>query len=420
MRGPLRNGDCVRPFSAHTEPLLIDQILNAKAPPARSINPTISPELATVIDNGLQKDPNQRHGTMNDLLEALEEVRNPHGAQPDSSRRQPRMRERPWLGRRGPVAASFIALAAVVVGWIGYRGFLEEPALSFAPRDWVLITDFDNQTGEPIFDGSLRTAFSVALGQSTHVNVVPAARVAEALQRMGRPDVPRIDAAVGREIAIREHVRGLVAPAIARVGERYVVSARLIDPHTSADVRSYVEQAANADEILDAVGRMGESVRRDLGESLPSIQQNSRSLPSVTTASLEALQSYADGVALWRRGRSGEAVVHHERAIERDPKFAMAHAALGTAFLSFHFNQPARGKEHLERAGPGRAYTIRCGPATHEGKPCACARKIQQHRIVDCRVRKLSGDRCVGVGAPAQLARSALPTRHSPSHARRT
>jgi tetratricopeptide (TPR) repeat protein len=201
-----------------------------------------------------------------------------------------------------------------------------------------------------VFDASLSTAFGIGLAQSTHANVLSRARLDESLRRMGRKDKPRIDETLGREIGIRESVRGLVVPAIGRIGSQYTLSARLIDPHTGVQVRSYLEHAADANAVLDALGRIGDAIRRDLGESLPSIRADSRPLPLVTTASLEALQNYAAGQELWWQGKYPEAVVQYERAIGHDPDFAMAHAALGNAYLSFIYNDEVLGKKHLDGA----------------------------------------------------------------------
>lgn len=249
---------------------------------------------------------------------------------------------------RSAAALAVFVLAAAGLGWMVWSS-MRRP-LDFMSRDWILVADFVNQTGEPVFDRSLWSAFSISLQQSTSANVFPRSRLEETLRRMGRNvDVP-IDEAVGREICLREDIRGLVTAEIASIGGRYALSARLVDPQTAASVRAYQVTVAERDDVIEALGTIAGRVRHDLGESLASIQKNDRPLPLVTTHSLEALKSFAEGNRLWRRGAYEQAAGMYESAVARDPDFAMAHAALGTAYCSFMLRKPMLGREHYERA----------------------------------------------------------------------
>ena len=246
------------------------------------------------------------------------------------------------------------ALAAVVVtvvvGGVGFWLLYGRPAYSFNSRDSILVSDFENQTGDPRFDEALRTAFTVSLEQSRHANVFPQVRLASVLQLMGKPSTERITPEVGREICQRENIRGLVTGSITRTGREYAVSAALMDPQTGATVRSYMERSYGEDHILDALDVIAGDVRRDLGESLYQIHRADRPLPEVTTSSLVALKQYADGTALWHQGKFGDAVTMLRAAVQTDPSFAMTHAALGAAYFSYLTNQPAQGKEEYEKA----------------------------------------------------------------------
>ncbi len=251
---------------------------------------------------------------------------------------------RPW------VAASVLVLLIVLAASLWYFRRPGRIPLSFAARDWVLVTDFTNQTGEPVFERSLSTAFTIGLQQSRHANILSRARIEQALKRMGRDPESRIDETLGREICLRENLKGLVVCDIVKVGRRYLLSARLMDPHSGEAVRAYSRPANDQDGILEALGAIAASLREDLGESLAVIRQSSRPLPQVTTPSLHALELYAEGQNLWRKGAYREAVRLYESAVQIDTCFAMARAALGTAYLSHIFNEPARGKEHYEKA----------------------------------------------------------------------
>ena len=252
--------------------------------------------------------------------------------------------------RRSWRAGSTVVVLLLVVGGVWFIRSAGRAALPFAMRDWVLVTDFANQTGDPMFEKSLWTAFTVSLQQSRHANILPRTRIEAALSRMGKAAETRIDEPLGHEICLREHLRGLVVCDIAKAGRRYALSARLVDPQTGETVRAYLEDAASQDEVISSLGKIAGRIRRDLGESLASIHQSDQPLPRVTTPSLPALKLYAEGSDLWRKGTYQEAVKLFESALEHDPGFGMAHAALGSAYWSYVYNNPAKGKEHYEKA----------------------------------------------------------------------
>jgi DNA-binding winged helix-turn-helix (wHTH) protein/tetratricopeptide (TPR) repeat protein len=233
-----------------------------------------------------------------------------------------------------------------VLTWFAYS----RPVYSFNARDSVLIANFENQTGDPRFDQALETAFTVSLQQSRHANVFPRARLASVLALMGKAPDERITPALGREICQRENIRGLIASSITRTGEEYALSAELIDPQSGETVRSYTQRSYGEGHILDALDVIAADIRRDLGESLYQIHKNTQPLPEVTTASLPALKEYADATSLWRQAKYQDAVTLFRAAVEADPDFAMAHAALGNAYYSYIYNEPQKGDEEYQKA----------------------------------------------------------------------
>lgn len=249
--------------------------------------------------------------------------------------------------RRSLLAGLFAAvgLAAAAV-WLFYG----RSALSFNTHDSVLVTDFDNETGDPRFDRALESAFIVTIEQSRRVNVFPRDRLASVLGMMGKPSTQRIGPALGREICQREGVRGLIAAGITRTGNEYELTAELIDPQTGETVRSYSERSVGEQHILDALDIIAGDIRRDLGESFYQISRADRRLPEVTTNSLTALKQYADGSELWRQGKFTDAVTLFRSAVQTDPDFAMAHAALGSAYFSYITNDPADGQREYDKA----------------------------------------------------------------------
>lgn len=255
-----------------------------------------------------------------------------------------------WSRHRGRTVAlvtmAALAVAGAVAVWLAH----ERPVFSFNERDSVLIADFDNQTGDSRFDHALETAFAVSMAQSSHVNIFPHLRLPEVLALMAKPPREPITPALGREICQRENIRGLISVGITRVGNVYALSAQLIDPQTGETVRSYMQRSNGEGHLLDALDTIAAHMRRDLGESLYQIHKSTTPLPEVTTASLPALQAYADGRTLWHKGRYEEAMALFHTAVETDPDFAMAHAALGDAYYSYIYNDTVKGDQEYQKA----------------------------------------------------------------------
>jgi eukaryotic-like serine/threonine-protein kinase len=261
---------------------------------------------------------------------------------------------RPELSASGKsVARPLLAVTAVVVSLLAVAAiwlFYSRSALSFNARDSVLVADFDNQTGEPRLDQALRAAFIVSIEQSRHVNVFPRARVESVLQMMGKSATERVTSSLGLEVCQREGVRGLIVAGITRTGNDYVLTGELIDPQTGATVRSYSQHSNGEDHILAALDVIAADIRHDLGESLYQIKRANSLLPQVTTSSMTALKQYAEASDLWHRGRYQDGLTLFRAAIQSDPDFAMAHAALGSAYFSYIYHMEPQGKEEYEKA----------------------------------------------------------------------
>jgi eukaryotic-like serine/threonine-protein kinase len=340
-----------RPFQEKQAPRLIQQILNESPRPLQEWNRNISRQLESIVFKALDKQPDLRYQSARELRVDLERL----GAQQSPSSTAavvPPASRRGWKqalrahSRAIYLSAGFLAVAVATLWWLlGAR-----PVLSFAARDWLLITDFDNQTGDPLFDRSLLTALTVSLEQSPHANVVPRARVVDSLHRMGKTGNETITEDLARDISAREAFRAILSCSIAKVGQQYVLTARLIEPKSGVAKASYLEQAKDQDHVLDALGEVATRVRRGLGESMLATSKADRPLPQVTTRSLQALKMYADGSDLWGKTKYNAAMEAFQSAIKADPDFAMAHAALGDAYYSHLYNNPGKGKEHMEKA----------------------------------------------------------------------
>ncbi|HXY25317.1 MAG TPA: protein kinase [Candidatus Acidoferrum sp.] len=338
------------PFCEETAPRLFASILREPVAAPRAVKPQLSPELERIILKSLEKDPGRRFQSARELAVDLDRCAHPSEGYPAKAAKPPLWQRIVTSVRSRPLAAISsglgVAAVAIVLWWL----FGARPVLSFSPRDFLIISDFDNQTGDPLFDRSLLTALSVSVEQSAHVNIVPPSRLADSLRRMGKKPGDKIDEATGRQICIREAIHALLVPAISRAGQQYALSARLINPQTGLSAWSHIEMANGQNEILPALGRLAIQVRHGLGESRFATQKKDRPLPQVTTPSLSALKMYVDGQGLWHEGDYQQAMQRWKSALQADPDFAMAHVAVGNALYSYIFNDPVEGKKHYERA----------------------------------------------------------------------
>ena len=226
---------------------------------------------------------------------------------------------------------------------------VSEPAIAFAERDWLLVSDFANHTGDPIFDRSLNTALSAALTQSRYVNVVPSSRIRESLRRMEKANLTRTDEATAREIALREGFRLVLAPAVTSTGGTYLLAASLLDPANGATLKSETVHARTKDDVLAAVDELSSKIRGDLGEASGMIAGQAKPLAKATTASLEALQHFSLGREAHIAQQLDKARALYEEALRIDPTFTGARASLG--IINFEFFDRAKGIE-LRRGGP--------------------------------------------------------------------
>jgi eukaryotic-like serine/threonine-protein kinase len=331
------------PFRKNSAVSTANAILTEGPPPFPPARPALPENVDRALQRMLAKDREARYPDMAsvraDLRWALEPPR-AAAAAPAKPR---------W--RRGWMAAVPVAVAAVLIVLVAWAiaMFLpgREPALAFRARDWVVVADFENQTGDKVFDRSLDRALAVGIQQSRYVNVLPRSQVEGALRRMARTDVKALDEAAAAEVAVREGARAVLACSIAQVGETYVLTARLIEPASRSAVLTESANAANKNGVLAALDQLLTGVRRNLGESLTAIDRQKTGLPRATTNSLEALSAYARGMEL-RNDRTGLKLL--EQAVALDGDFALAHAELGVRYYQSDQREREIGEEHFRKA----------------------------------------------------------------------
>jgi serine/threonine protein kinase/Flp pilus assembly protein TadD len=326
------------PFRGDHDQAVIHAILNDQPEPIKGL----PKEVERIVHTALAKNPAERYQNCHEFIKALGQAEQSLGIE---HLRRVSIREKPrhkkWL-------ASPILWAVAAVSFAAVAGFLLlQPSrkIPFSERGWILVTDFENQTGDGVFDRSLNTALTVSLQQSRYVNVFPRSRVKETLQRMGRKDPDRLEGELAREVALREGIRALVTCSISRIGTVYTLTASIVDPHTQTALKTETIRAKGKDEILNVLNDLSGRIRKGLGESLKSIRQHSLGLPQATTSSLEALQNFAEA---GRRSFDKEHLALLIKAVELDPDFALAHAQLGSYY--YWHNNRVKGEEHFKKA----------------------------------------------------------------------
>jgi tetratricopeptide (TPR) repeat protein len=305
----------------------------------RTARPELPDTVADVIDRALSHDPKARYATADAMADALDATRDV-----SSQSRRPL-----WA------AAAVVLTTLVAAATLSLAGRPADAPFPLAARDWVLVTAFENRTGEPTLDGVFEFALERELTASTFVNIVPRARVLDALQLMQRPPDTRIDATVGRELAVRDgQIRAVINGRLDRLGPAYTMTATVVSPATGVIFASASESSRAQDDLLNAARRLALRVRQRLGETLAEAPAPTP-LPKVTTRSLPALQLYGRAVAMqnaegtWNREES-TAVQLLTQSIAHDPEFASAHMLLSTALRLEQAPRLSQVLHHAERA----------------------------------------------------------------------
>jgi putative peptide modification system cyclase len=257
------------------------------------------------------------------------------------------LRVLPWW-RRGAGIGIAAGLLVAAVATPLYLSMRAQPAIAFAPRDWVVIGDLNNLTADPALREPLETAFRVSLEQSRFVNVVPDLKVRQSLARMNRPRDATVDRETGAEVALREGARALIVPTVTEVGGRVRVSAEVIDPNTQTTVYAESADGRGAESALASMDSVTRELRGRLGEAIGAIEGESQPLDKVTTGNLDALRAYSLAVRAESTGRGKEAIALYQRAISLDADFALAHAGIGRIKLAGDDREGARG--YFEKA----------------------------------------------------------------------
>jgi DNA-binding winged helix-turn-helix (wHTH) protein/tetratricopeptide (TPR) repeat protein len=243
-------------------------------------------------------------------------------ALPPHAHRRPK-----WLLRSGVAAAIGIGLGALLL-------LRSHQTIALNARDSVLVADFTNLTGDPVFDNALRRGLEVQLEQSPYLNLLSDDRIHHALRLMDQPQGTRVTGQVAREVCVRAGASAVLEGSIQNVGARYLLNLQSTNCRTGDVLDQEQAQVASKEEVLEAITRMTRDFRRRVGESGTTLQKHNVPLAEATTPSIEALKSYSLGLEAAASKSEEASIPYFKHAVELDPKFAMAYAYLGLMYGS--------------------------------------------------------------------------------------
>jgi serine/threonine protein kinase/tetratricopeptide (TPR) repeat protein len=327
-----------RPFPQELSTELIGAILHQTAAPARSLNPQVPSALGTVISKALEKEASQRYQTARELRQALQTIGSAPGAVSHVSP------GRGVLRRRWSIITAGAVLLVVAVG----ASFLFHRAHRLTEKDTIVLADFANTTGEAILDDTLKQALAIQLEQSPFLSVMSDKKIRSTLSLMRRPLTEHITSDVAQEICLRGNAKAVLEGSIGRVGSHYLIGLKALGCQSGEMLAGAAKEAKDRDSILGALSDISNTLRQKLGESLSSLEKFNKPLQLATTSSLEALEAYTQSQKSHEKGDESAALGYLTRAVQLDPNFARAQAALGTTY--HNLKQSTRSIEHYKSA----------------------------------------------------------------------
>jgi serine/threonine protein kinase/Flp pilus assembly protein TadD len=327
-----------RPFDGPTSPIIYEALLNKTPQPVRERNPQVPAELNRIIGELLEKDRALRYPSAAKLRDDLQRLQSGSSSAATHG------------GSRGTLPKYRIAAAAslilVACGFLGYQQRGRTRPLT--DKDTIVLADFENKTGDPVFDDTLRQGLIVQLQQSPYLSVISDQKIRATLKLMGKPAESALSGETAREVCERVGARALLTGAISSLGTQYVMGLRAEDCANGEALDNQQAQASGKEQVLSTLGDMAGKFRARAGESLAAIREHNVPLPEATTSSLEALKAFTAA----RNPRGVEGASQLRRATELDPEFARAWSGLAIQYSNL-------GETALSRQSAIRAYQAR-------------------------------------------------------------
>ena len=305
--------------------------------------PDLPADLRNIVEKALEKDPAERYQTARELVVDLRRLtRAATSATPGVTAA---------VAKRRKVIVAAAAAAALALSVAGYFYVHRPPTLT--DKDTIVLADFTNTTGDPVFDDTLHQGLAIQLAQSPFLSVVSEERIQGVMRLMGQAADARLTPELAREICERTASADVLEGSIASLGSQFVLGLRAKNCRTGDVLDEEQVQAARKEDVLDALSQIATRFRTRVGESLTTVKQHDTPLQDATTPSLEALKAYSTASKILMSANDlASAVPLFKRAIEIDPNFAMAHASLGFAYGLL-------GEPALSAESNSKAYRLR-------------------------------------------------------------
>ncbi|MGA2262392.1 MAG: protein kinase [Acidobacteriota bacterium] len=314
----------VIPFRGANSAAIVDSILHKAPPEPVRLNPDLPAELEQIINKALEKDRRLRYQHASELRTDLQRLKRDSGG---STVPIARSRRKRW-----PLA---IAAAAVLTALIAAGIWYPLRPHGLTEKDTIILANFENTTGDAIFDKTLTEWLSVKLYETPFLNVASPEDVKKTLTLMKRAPDTAIVADIAREVCIRLGLKAYVIGSVSALGSHYVLQLKAVDAHTGRNIAMAQDEADSKEHVAAALDRASTDLRRKLGESLASVERRNKPLVQATTSNLEAFQQFSLGEELFRKGDWSGASGYFERATQLDPDFALAHFRLS---ITYQFN----------------------------------------------------------------------------------
>jgi tetratricopeptide (TPR) repeat protein/predicted Ser/Thr protein kinase len=335
------------PFRGESSGIIFDSILNRAPVAAVRLNPDLPAELERIINKCLEKDRNLRYQHAAEICTDLQRLRRDTDSARVTTSAMPVATTGIAKRWKAIVPAAAAALAFLVAG---YFYFHRTPKLT--DKDTIILADFTNTTGDPVFDGTLRQGLAVQLEQSPFLSLVSDERIQQVVQLMGKPPDVRLTPEVAREVCQRTASAAVLDGSIASLGNQYVLGLRAKNCRTGDVLAEEQAQAARKEDVLNVLSQIASKFRTRVGESLATVEKHNAPLAEATTSSLEALRAYSTGWKILLSAGSAAAVPYFKRATELDPRFASAYAILGRVYGDI-------GESVLSAENTAKAYELR-------------------------------------------------------------
>jgi serine/threonine protein kinase len=330
-------------FPGATPAIVLEGILNRRPTSLSRVNPESSPELEHVIAKALEKDRKLRYQNASDIGADLQRLKRDSESAKLLVAREAEAPRHKGKGTKVVVSAT-VVLAAVATG--GYFYFNRTPKLT--DKDTIVIGDFDNGTGDPIFDDALKQALTVQIEQSPFLSVVPEDQIQQTIQLMSLKPRTRLTPNIAREVCQRNQGAAVLEGSIAEVGTQFLLLLKAVNCVNGRILSSTQAQASDKSHVLEALNKISVETRTKLGESLLTVEKYAAPVEPATTSSLEALKAFTEGRKAAEAEEYTIAASLFGRAISLDPNFAIAYASLGNTY--YNIDQEALATENLKKA----------------------------------------------------------------------